>query len=78
MTSVEIEKQLDAYFAKLSSDDQFSGVALVAKDGVPLVFKAYGLADREKKIANTTQTRFNLGSAASQRGMAIANALDKP
>ena len=62
MTPVEIEKQLDAYFAKLASDDQFSGVALVARDGVPLFFKAYGFADREKKIPNTIRTRFNLGS----------------
>ena len=29
---------------------------------MPVFFKAYGLADREKKIANTIRTRFNLGS----------------
>ena len=37
-------------------------MALVARNGVPVFFKAYGLADREKKIANTIHTRFNLGS----------------
>src|SRR5688572_27687831 len=62
MTSVEIEKQLDAYFAKLASNEQFSGVALVARNGVPLFFRAYGFADHEKKIPNTIRTRFNLGS----------------
>jgi CubicO group peptidase (beta-lactamase class C family) len=62
MTSPEIEKNLDGYFTKLAADEVFSGVALVAKNGVPVFFKAYGLADREKKIANTTRTRFNLGS----------------
>ena len=31
-------------------------------DGVPVFFNAYGLADREKKIANTIHTRFNIGS----------------
>ena len=62
MTSDEIDRRLDAHFTKLTTDDQFSGVALVAKNGVPVFFKAYGLADREKKIANTIRTRFNLGS----------------
>ena len=62
MTSSEIDKALDGYFTKLAADDVFSGVALVAKNGVPVFFKAYGMADREKKIANTIRTRFNLGS----------------
>jgi D-alanyl-D-alanine carboxypeptidase len=62
MTSAEIDKSLDGYFTKLAADDVFSGVALVAKNGVPAFFKAYGLANREKKIPNTIRTRFNLGS----------------
>jgi len=62
MTSAEIDRRLDAYFTKLAADDVFSGVALVARNGVPAFFKAYGLADREKKLPNTIRTRFNLGS----------------
>ena len=62
MTSTEIDRRLDGHFTKLAADDTFSGVALVARNGVPVFFKAYGLADREKKIANTIRTRFNLGS----------------
>ena len=62
LTSAEIDRRLDGYFTKLVADDVFSGVALVARNGVPVFFKAYGLADREKKIANTIRTRFNLGS----------------
>ena len=62
MTSAEIDRRLDGYFTKLAADDNFSGVALVARNGVPVFFKAYGLADREKKVANTIRTRFNLGS----------------
>ena len=62
MTSAEIDKALDGYFTRLAADDVFSGVALVAKNDVPVFFKAYGMADREKKIANTIRTRFNLGS----------------
>ncbi len=62
MTSAEIDQRLDGYFTRLAADDVFSGVALVAKNGVPVFFKAYGMADREKKIANTIRTRFNIGS----------------
>ena len=62
MTSAEIDTRLDAYFTQLAADDAFSGVALVARNGVPVFFKAYGLADREKKIPNNIRTRFNLGS----------------
>jgi CubicO group peptidase (beta-lactamase class C family) len=62
MPADEIDRHLDAYFTKLAADDQFSGVALVARNGDPVFFRAYGHADREKKIPNTTQTRLNLGS----------------
>ncbi len=62
MASAEIDRRLDGYFTKLAADEAFSGVALVARNGVPVFFKAYGLADREKKVANTIRTRFNLGS----------------
>ncbi len=42
----------------------FSGVVLVGKDGAPLFAKAYGLADRGANVANTVDTRFNLGSSS--------------
>ena len=41
---------------------RFSGSVLVAKDGKPVFSYAEGLADREKKVANTLNTRFRLGS----------------
>ena len=62
LPSDEIDRRLGEYFAKLAAEDVFSGVALVARNGVPVFFKAYGMADREKKIPNTIRTRFNLGS----------------
>ena len=58
----EIDRRLDGYFTKLSQADVFSGVALVARNGVPVFMKAYGMADRDRKIANTIRTRFNIGS----------------
>ena len=62
MSDEEISRSLDGYFSKLAAADMFSGVALVAKAGVPVFSKAYGLADRANKIPNTVRTRFNIGS----------------
>jgi CubicO group peptidase (beta-lactamase class C family) len=62
LTPAEIDKRLDGYFTRLAADDLFSGVALVAKNDVAVFFRAYNLADREKKVANTVHTRFNIGS----------------
>jgi CubicO group peptidase (beta-lactamase class C family) len=62
LPSDEIGRRLGGYFAKLAEDEVFSGVALVAKNGVPVFLQAYGMADRDKKIPNMIQTRFNIGS----------------
>jgi len=42
--------------------DQFSGVVLVARNGVPWFERAYGSADREASRVNNLETAFNLGS----------------
>jgi len=42
--------------------DQFAGAVLVAKAGKPIFVEAYGLADREKQVKNTVDTRFRMGS----------------
>jgi D-alanyl-D-alanine carboxypeptidase len=62
MTGAELGGALDAYIAKLAGTGAFSGVVLVAKDGAPLYRRAFGLANRETREANTVDTRFNLGS----------------
>jgi len=51
-----------ALLRKRARVDQFSGAALVAKDGTVLFSGAYGLADRERGLANTLETRFRMGS----------------
>src|SRR5688572_15185713 len=43
-------------------DASFSGVALVGHGDTIAAVAAYGLADRATGRANTTDTRFNLGS----------------
>ncbi|MEO5898157.1 MAG: serine hydrolase domain-containing protein [Vicinamibacterales bacterium] len=62
MTSDEIDRRLHDYFTGLTKDDVFSGVALVAKNGVLVFLRAYGSADRDKQVPNTVRTRFNIGS----------------
>lgn len=46
----------------LAQAQHFSGVVLIAQNGVPLVEKAYGWADREANRDNDIETAFNLGS----------------
>ncbi|HSK00444.1 MAG TPA: serine hydrolase domain-containing protein, partial [Kofleriaceae bacterium] len=53
-----LRAELDA----LVANDRFSGAVLVAKHGKPIFAQAYGMADRDKQIANTLDTRFRIGS----------------
>lgn len=53
---------VDSLLAPLGARGWFSGAVLLARDGVPLLAKAYGLADRGHAVANTVDTRFNVGS----------------
>jgi len=50
------------YLDQLAATDKFSGVVLVAQNGVPVLEEALGLADRNLGIPITMDTRFNLGS----------------
>ena len=61
-TAAELPTALDKLFDARFKADQFSGVVMVAKDGTPVFSKAYGLADKEKNVANKLETKFNLGS----------------
>jgi D-alanyl-D-alanine carboxypeptidase len=51
-----------AWLDELAAKDQFSGSVLVARDGRPFFEGAWGMADREKKIANRADTSYNLAS----------------
>jgi CubicO group peptidase (beta-lactamase class C family) len=53
---------LRARLEKDAASGEFSGAVLVAKNGTPVFTHAYGMADREKKIPNTVNTFFRLGS----------------
>jgi D-alanyl-D-alanine carboxypeptidase len=53
---------LRAKLEKDSASDKFAGAVLLAKDGKAIFTGAYGMADREKKIPNTVDTKFRIGS----------------
>ena len=50
------------YAARAAEAEDFSGVILIARKGVPIFEEAFGLADREKKVPNAMDTKFNVGS----------------
>ena len=58
----ETAQQIDALVQQYSDLDIFSGVVMIADAGKPWYHKAFGLANREKQIPNTTATLFNIGS----------------
>ena len=59
-------QKLDRYMQAQMNVKGFSGAVLVMKKNMVLLKKAYGLADREWNIANTTDTKFRIGSITKQ------------
>ncbi|HJZ97044.1 MAG TPA: serine hydrolase domain-containing protein [Candidatus Solibacter sp.] len=62
MSESELVAALRARLEKQAAADQFSGAAMLAKNGKLLFSGAYGMADREKKVPNQLDTRFRIGS----------------
>jgi CubicO group peptidase (beta-lactamase class C family) len=62
LTEGEAIAALEARLREDAAADRFSGTVLIAKDGRVIFSKAYGLADRERGIPNTLETRFRIGS----------------
>lgn len=60
------QQELDKYVQAQTNVKGFSGSVLVMKQNTVLLKKAYGLADREWNIPNTTDTKFRIGSITKQ------------
>lgn len=58
----DVASKITAVAEKASNEGRFSGVVLVARDGKPVVSRAYGFADAAHTVRNTVDTKFNLGS----------------
>jgi D-alanyl-D-alanine carboxypeptidase len=61
-SDAEVSAAAETHLRGLAESGAFSGVVLIAKNGVPFFQKAYGMADRSFGISNRPDTRFNLGS----------------
>ncbi len=62
MTDEQVVAELRQHLAVASASGAFSGAVLLAKRDQVLFREAYGLASRERSVANRADTRFNLGS----------------
>lgn len=62
MSGAEMGAAIDQWLAPFLSADDFTGVVLVARDGTPVVTRAYGLADREANRAANADTLYNVAS----------------
>src|SRR5499425_523913 len=57
---------IDGYLQPYVQSENFSGVVLGEKSGRVVFEKAYGFADREKRLRNTPETRFHIASMSMQ------------
>ena len=54
--------ELHHYLGRRTQNGTFSGVVLIAKDGIPTFHKAYGFASKRFNVPNKLDTKFNIGS----------------
>jgi len=66
LSAQQITAKVDEYMNAALRVDRFSGSILVARDGLPIVSKGYGMANVELDVPNTPQTVFRLGSVTKQ------------
>src|SRR3954466_4316416 len=58
--------EIDRYLQPYVRSRNFSGAVLVSKDGRVVVKRAYGFANREKRVRNTADTPFHIASVSMQ------------
>lgn len=62
----DIAAKADTLLKAYASQDQFSGTVLIAKKGKVVFLRSYGEANREKKISNSPETEYRIGSVTKQ------------
>jgi CubicO group peptidase (beta-lactamase class C family) len=58
--------KVDEYMNAAVKFDKFSGRILIARNGLPVVIRSYGMANYELKVPNTPKTVFQIGSVSKQ------------
>jgi CubicO group peptidase (beta-lactamase class C family) len=64
--SPEVITEIDTILGNYTRQNLFSGSVLISQQGTVLLSKGYGLADRDKNIPNTPQTRYRIASITKQ------------
>ena len=62
MSEAQAVEAAKARIEDLVRNEQFSGAVMVTRNGRTLLSGAYGMADREKKVPNSLDTKFRIGS----------------
>jgi CubicO group peptidase (beta-lactamase class C family) len=62
----DIASRVDAYMTAAVINDRFMGNVLIARNGMPVVERSYGMANQEWAIANQPDTVFRIGSVTKQ------------
>lgn len=65
-------REIESYVEPYVRTNNFSGVILVSRGGVPVFARAYGFADRQRRIPNSLKTRFHIASMSMQFTAAAA------
>lgn len=61
-----VARKIEEYFSLESRKRGFSGAILIAREGRSLLEMGFNYADRERRIANTANTKFAIGSITKQ------------
>lgn len=69
----DLADRIDAYVRPFTAAGQLSGTLLVARDGVVLYEKSFGMANYELGVPNTPATRFNVASVSKPMTAIIAH-----
>jgi len=63
---VQLEKYVDSLMAPVNRTDMPGTMLLIAKDGMPLIRKTYGMANLELQVATRPDHLFAIGSVSKQ------------
>lgn len=74
----KLESEIGQLVRMLAAQDRFSGVVLIARDGVPVFRQAYGEADKAFHIPNRVDTKFAIHSMNKMfTGTAVMQLVEK-
>lgn len=77
-TENRIGGELRSFIELKAYSDEFAGAVVIARNGIPILEQAFGLANVEKEIPNSMETKFNLGSANKMfTAVAIAQLVER-